>query len=178
MRKIVFLFSLFFITFGCSNGNTAKSVVEDYLSSYQNLEYQVIVDMEEAVLAEDDLNDEQKEVYRNILMKQYEDLEYEIVSEEYIGDNAVVIVNINVYDLYSASVEASSYLSENSKEFYEDGVYSQELYLDYKLEVYKSVTNKVNYTIEFSLYKEDGIWQLGDTNSEILSKIHGIYVYE
>lgn len=179
MKKIIFIFVLTISLFGCSEVNTAKSIVEDYLSSYQNLEYQVLVDMEEVVSSESSLTTEQKETYRNILKKQYVDLTYEILEESYENDNATVTVEIDVYDYFSASQNASEYLEKNLSEFYDDNnEFSSELYMEYKLSLYSKITDKKSYVIEFNLIKEDNIWKILTIDNEVLEKIHGIYNYE
>lgn len=178
MRKIFSILIGLFLLAGCNNSNTASVVVEDYLSSYQKLEYRVLVDMEEVVLGEDSMTDEQKEIYREILKKQYTDFEYEIISEKYYNEDAVVTVKISVYDYYDAANSASEYLKNNASEFYVDGEYSSEAYMDYKLSLYKEVTNKISYTVEFNLTNEDSIWKLLTVDNETLEKIHGIYNYE
>ena len=179
MKKfIVLLYSLILIS-GCESGNTAKGVVEDYLSSYQNLEYQVLTDMEEIVSSEIDFTDEQKDLYRDILKKQYEDFEYEITNESYNEDEATVKAKISVYDYYKVSLQASDYLKNNVDEFYDkNNEYSNKLYMDYKLNLYKKTTTKVTYEIEFNLVKENGIWKLYEVSNDVLEKIHGIYEYE
>lgn len=179
MKKITSIIIGLIFLCGCTSTNTAANVVEDYLSSYQNLEYQVLVDMEEVVNAEDSMNDEQKEIYRQILKKQYEDFTYEIISESYNEDDAVVEVVISVYDYYEASTKASEYLKNNSDEFYnEDNEYDSSLYMDYKLRIYQITTTKLEYTIYLNLVNEDGVWKLLTVSNDTLEKIHGIYNYD
>lgn len=179
MKKILSVVIMFILMVGCTTTNTAKDVVEDYLTSYQNLEYQVLVDMEEVINSESTMTDDQKELYREILKKQYEDFSFEILSEEYNDDEAIVSVKITVYDYYEASVNASEYLKNNSTEFYdENSEYSSTLYMDYKLNLYQITTNRIDYTVDFELIKEDGIWKLNVVSNDVLEKIHGIYNYE
>ena len=103
MKKIVkvMLVMVFALTLvGCSCMQmTARNRVEEFLDQYRNLSANVLGDLDEVVDSETDLNEEQKEKYRDILKKQYSDLNYEIVSEEYDGDTAVVESKITVYDL-------------------------------------------------------------------------------
>lgn len=157
---------------------TASDTVEDYLQSYQNLEYQVLADMQKIVSAQSDMNDEQKEIYIEILKKQYVDLEYEIISQTYNGDSANVKVSVSVYDYFDASLKSSEYLMNNASAFYNsDNEYDVSLYMDYKLNLYKSVITKVSYEIEFNLVKENGVWMLNSVDSSVLEKLHGIYDY-
>ena len=95
LTVVVVLLSL--VGCGCMK-KTAKGAVQDYLNQYKNLSSNVINDMD-TVINNENLTDNQKEKYRDILKKQYQDLKYDIVSEKYDGDNATVEVKIKVYDL-------------------------------------------------------------------------------
>lgn len=165
---------------GCSCTNkTAKGAVEDFLNQYKNLSASVLTDLED-VINRENLKDEQKEVYRDVLKKQYSDLKYEVLDETYDGDTAVVKAKITVYDLYKAQSDAANYLNGNMDEFKgEDGNYDNNLYLDYKLDQMKKTTDTVEYTIEFNVVKNDkGNWQVSDLSNSDLEKIHGIYNYD
>ncbi len=178
MKKILLIsFLLIFLT-GCNFGNTAKTPVEDYLNSYKNLNSEVLLDMEKVIEGEK-LSDNQKKVYRDILKKQYQDLKYEIIDENYDGDEAVVRVKITVYDFYKIDKSAAEYLQTNVDKFYDqEGKYDNSLYMDYKLDKMKKTTDKVDYTIEFNVVKENKIWKLNTIEENDLEKIHGIYNYE
>ncbi len=174
MKKII-LFLLIFVI-GCSAVSTAKSPVEKYLNSYNDLEYEVMLDLEEVVNSESNLADNQRDLYRDILKKQYLDLKYEIISENYDNDNATVLVEITVYDYQKSASESANYLKTNPDQFYnEEGMYDSHLYMDYKLNNLKEVTDKIKYEIEFNVIKENDIWILNTVSEEDLQKIHGIY---
>ena len=181
MKKFlkVFLVMFFAITLvGCSCMQmTARSRVEEFLDQYRNLSANVLGDLDEVVDAEADLNEEQKEKYRDVLKKQYSDLEYEIINENYDGDTAVVETKITVYDLYKAQKDATEYLNEHSEEFYdENNNYDLSKFLDYKLDLMQKNTDTISYTINFNVEKnEDGVWQVSDVSQSDLEKIHGIY---
>lgn len=165
---------------GCScTKDTAKRAVEDFLNQYKSLSSNVISDMEE-VVDKEDLNDEQKEKYRDILKKQYQDLKYEIVNEEYDGDDATVEVKITVYDLYKVQKDANDYLSNNSDEFKDESDnFSNDLFMDYKLDKMQKSNETVEYTIFFKVIKdEDGNYKVTDVTNDDLEKIHGIYNYD
>lgn len=179
MKKFILLICMLFIITGCQNENTAKDVVEDYLVSYQDLEYQVLVDMEEVISKESDFTDDQKNVYRDILKKQYSDLTFNVLNEKYNKNEASVVVEISVYDYYKAEKNAILYQEENLQKFYDDeNNYSLETYLNYKLSAFQSTLERVDHKLEFNLIKEDGIWKLKNVSNEVLEKIHGIYDYE
>lgn len=184
MKKIlkVMLVMVFAITLaGCScMQKSAKDRVEEFLDQYRNLSANVLGDLDEVVETETDLNEEQKESYRDVLKKQYSDLKYEITNEEYDGDTAVVEAKITVYDLYKAQRDATEYLNEHRDEFNdEEGNYDSSKFMDYRLEQMQKTTDTVEYTITFNLTKDDDDnWQITELSQEDLEKIHGIYNYD
>ena len=165
---------------GCAfTRSTAKDAVKNFLDQYKNLSSTVLTDLED-VIAGENFTDTQKEVYRDVLKKQYSDLKYEIVNETYDGDTAVVEAKITVYDLYKAQNDAASYLNEHQGEFAdENGVYNDAKFLDYKLDQMKQMKDTVEYTINFNVVKgEDDKWQVQELTTDDLEKIHGIYNYD
>lgn len=165
---------------GCScTKKTAKGAVEDFLSQYKNLSSNVITDMDD-VIGKENLTDTQKEKYRDILKKQYKDIKYVVTNENYDGDTALVDAKITVYDLYKVQKDANDYLTNNGNEFKDDkGNFSNELFMDYKLDKMKKVTDTVEYTITFKVTKDDnGKYKVTDLTSTDLEKIHGIYNYD
>ena len=98
MKKVL-LVLMSFLLFGCAIGNTPSSKVELFLNNYNNLTDDVLLDIEKSALNEN-LNDSNKELYKNVLAKQYENMKYEIKDESIDGNTAIVTVNINVYDMY------------------------------------------------------------------------------
>ena len=162
---------------GCMK-KTAKGAVQDYLNQYKNLSSNVISSMDN-VVNDENLTDSQKEKYRDILKRQYQDLKYEIVNEKYDGDNATVEVKITVYDLYKVQKDANNYLTNSGDEFKENGVYSNDLFMNYKLDKMKKVTDTVEYNITFNVTKDDkGNYKVNDLSNSDLEKIHGVYNYD
>lgn len=182
MKKLlkVVVFSLVFclmVGCGCMK-KTAKGAVEDYLSQYKNLSANVIGDMD-SVINNENLTDKDKEKYREVLKKQYQDLKYEVINEEYNGDTAKVDVKIKVYDLYKVQKEADEYLNNNTNEFMENGVYNSDLFMSYKLDKMRDVKDMVEYNITFDVSKdEDGNYKVINVSNDTTLKIHGIYNYE
>ena len=115
-------------------------------------------------------------MYKKILLKQYKNLKYTILTEEYDNDKALISVNINVYDLNKAEENSLDYLSKNLKEFYnEDNIFDNSKYIDYKLNLMYESNDRVDYTIVFLLKKNKNTWILEQPTDEDLEKIHGIY---
>lgn len=179
MKKLfnILIFLLLTITLtGCSK--SAKMTVEEYLDRYNSLDAEVLNDMNEIVNMEN-MSTEDKEIYTAIFKKQYADLQYKILDEEYDGDEAIIKVKISVYDYYKVQKEASTYLANNADEFNnEDGIYEPSLFIKYKLEKMKMATDKVDYTIDFYVVKNDNKWIVSSLSNADLEKIHGIYNYE
>ena len=177
MKKFIVLLLTLLLVSGCGE-NTPRGAVENYLKKYKTLDSEVLVDLEELV-EEENLTEKQKDKYRDILKKQYKDLSYEIVEEEYDNDVNYVTVKIKVYDLYKAQDDASLYLANNKEEFNnENGEYDVEKYMDYKLDKMKDTTEKVEYTIVFTVTKEDKEYVVEQPTENDLLKIHGIYNYD
>lgn len=178
MKKLfIFIISMFFVV-GCSCMNDkASDAVEKYLNDYKGLNENVLKNMDQ-VIAKENLEDKDKETYKDILKKQYRDLTYTIENESYDGDTAKVTVKITVYDLYKANKNSSDYLNEHQDEFVTDGIYDSVKYIKYKLEELTKMKDTVSYTIVFNVKKENSKWIVEQPSDEDLEKIHGIYNYE
>ena len=177
--KVLLVVGICLVLAGCGcMKKTAKGAVQDYLNQYKNLSSNVISSMDD-VVNDENLTDSQKEKYRDILKRQYQDLKYEIVNEKYDGDNATVEAKITVYDLYKVQKDANNYLTNNGDEFKENGVYSNDLFMNYKLDKMKKVTDTVEYNITFNVTKDDkGNYKVNDLSNSDLEKIHGVYNYD
>ena len=118
----------------------------------------------------------QKEEYREIIKKQYQNLSYKIKDETIDGDIANVEVEIEVYNYKKIIDSANAYLTENQKEFFDEtGSVNHEKFNDYKLKGLKDAKDKVTYTLNFTLTKKDDKWVLNDLTDTDISKIHGMY---
>lgn len=163
---------------GCANmSSTPTARVEEYLNKYQTLDNDVL-DQLESVLDMDDLNDDNKKSYEDLIKRQYQDLEYTVKDETIDGDEATVEVEIEVYDYQTIINESDTYLSEHEDEFYKDDedVLDNDKYMAYKVDKLKDVKDKTKYTIYFTLTKdEDGKWKLNDLSETDRLKLHGLY---
>ena len=97
MKKIIIIIiGILFIT-GCQSEKlTPTSIVEAYLSKYQNLDKSVLKDLEMSLEDEKNMTEEQKKEYKSLIEKQYQNLSYKIKDEEIVGNNATVEVEIEV----------------------------------------------------------------------------------
>lgn len=178
MKRIYFIFLSLLILCSCSIFNNPSSKVEEYLNNYVYLSDNIIADMESKI-SDENLSSENQTVYKDILMRQYKDMQYQIKDESINGDEATVSVRITVYDLYGNEKKSYEYLNEHLDEFYDiNNQYDNELYVKYKLSKMLEVSDTVDYDIDFYLTKENGDWILKEPNREVLEKIHGMYDYD
>lgn len=178
MKKILIMIGCLLMVVGCSCSNDkAADAVEKYLNDYKGLSDNVLNDIDE-LIENETLTDKGKEIYREVLKRQYSDLIYTIENEDYDGDTAKVTVKITVYDLYKAQKEASDYLNSHKDEFLTDGEYDNNLYMEYKLEQMKKMNDTISYNIVFNVTKTDGKWYVEQPSDEVLEKIHGVYNYD
>jgi len=54
--------------------------------------------------------------------------------------------------------------------------YDENKFIDYRLTQMENVNDTVTYTIQFTLTKVDGKWQMDQLSSTDIEKLHGIYV--
>ena len=163
---------------GCGEEMTPKQAVNDYLQKYITLDDSITDQLNEFVDNED-LTDDQKSVYKEILRNQYTSLTYTIKDEDIDGDTAYVTVEIKVRDLYKVQKDSLAYYEEHKEEFNdENGIYDKVKYLTYKLNQMKDATETTSYVVEFKVVKNNGDWDVAQLSDETLEKLHGIYNYE
>ncbi len=177
LKKIWLIIICIILCTGCFK-KTAKDTVVDYLNEYRNLSVTILNSLNKVVSEEVDLTESQKTTYKDILKKQYKDLSYEITNELYDGNTATFTVKIEVYDLYKASKNSSIKLANDPQEFYENNIYSQAKYLDYKLNEMKNASDRIDYSIEIDAKKIEDEWYIEELTLSNLQKIHGIYNYD
>ena len=181
MKKImlVFLFSIMFLL-GCHNSmNTPTAIVESLFSKYQKLDKTILDDLDKVIEKDKYMNKEEKEKYKTIMEKQYQNLSYKITGEKITKNKATVDVEIEVLDYANTIYKAKKYYYEHPKEFnytiIEDNIENTSNYIDYKLEKLSDVKDKNKYNLILSLTKENGIWKLDELTDIDRKKIHGIY---
>lgn len=177
-NKVILAAAILFFIVGCGNMmNTPTKKVEDFLSKYQTMDKAVLTQLDDVIEDAGNLVDDQKEEYRELMKKQYQNLSYKIKDETEDGDNATVEVEIEVYDYGKAIQESENYLTTNREEFldFETNDVDTKKFLDYKIKQIKNMKDKVTYTINFTLTKVDDEWKLDDISDVDRQKLHGLY---
>lgn len=182
---------------GCSNNmSTPTDKVEAFLGKYQSMDEDVLVQLDQVVDKDDTMNDDQKDKYRALMEKQYQNLSYKIENEDIEGDSATVDVEIEVLDYATTISKAQEYYNEHKKEIEEEyqdkkdnndndledaadevgeAVEESAAYINYKLKELEAASDTVTYTMTFYLTKEDGEWVLQDISDLDRKKLHGLY---
>lgn len=179
MKKILWALLIIIGLTGCANlMNTPTKKVEYLLGKYQSNDEEVLKQLDESLLADTALVDEQKDRYKSIMKRQYKDLTYTVKNEAIDGKTAVVEVEIEVYDYSKAVTETENKLINNS-DLYKDetGEVNSIMYNDDKLTALENVSDRVKYTINFTLSKADEEWIVDDLTETERMKIHGLYAY-
>ncbi len=177
MKKIIVLFMMIMSLFGCNLSNTPTNEVEKYLDNFKKLSDDVLLDVDNVVSGED-LNSENKETYKKVLLRQYENMKYDVTSENIDGNNATVKVNVTVFDYYKTSENANTYMNEHVNEFNDvNGIFDNNLFNTYRLGELLKTNDVTTHEITFYLKKDtNGNWVLENPNKETLEKLNGFYV--
>ena len=163
-RLLLFLIPILFLV-GCEMGNSPKARIDSLMMKYQKLDGDIASGISN-ILDEQTMTDTQKERYRNLIEKQYKNLSYEIKNEVINGDNATVSVEIEVIDYKRAINDL----------LFDSTIYTKETYDDEKLNRLENATDKVTYTLDISLSKDDdGNWKINALTNEDIKKIQGMY---
>ena len=156
--------------------NTPTKEVEKFLGKYQRMDNKVLEQLKSVLENDTTMTNKQKDDYKELMKKQYQNLAYKIKDEKTDGDHAEIVTEIEVYDYAKAMIQADKYLKENNEEFVlEDGTTDEEKFMDYKIKQMKELKDKITYTITFTLTKKDDVWTLDDITDIDRQKIHGIY---
>lgn len=196
-KIVVSAFILLLVIVGCSNNmSTPTNKVEEFLGKYQSMDEDVLKQLDQVIKDDDSMNDDQKDKYKALMEKQYQNLSYKIENEDIQGDSATVDVEIEVLDYATTASKAQEYYNEHKEEIEEkyndkkedndnslenagddvlQAVEESVAYINYKLEELETANDTVTYNMTFYLTKEDGEWILQDISDLDRKKLHGLY---
>ena len=177
-KKLVFVIAILFLLVGCSNGmDTPTKKVETFLNKYQTNDKEVVDQFDTSLFEEENLTDQQKDRYKDVMLNQYKNLTYKVKEEKIDGNKATVEVEVAVYDYNTALNNSYTYLDEHRDEFLVDDVLDAIAFVDYKLDQLTDFKDRITYTITFNLYRNDSKsdWNIEELSETDLQKIHGIY---
>ena len=196
-KIVVSAFILLLVIVGCSNNmSTLTNKVEEFLGKYQSMDEDVLKQLDQVIKDDDTMNDDQKDKYKALMEKQYQNLSYKIENEDIEGNSATVDVEIEVLDYATTASKAQEYYNEHKEEIEEkyndkkedndnslenagddvlQAVEESVAYINYKLEELETANDTVTYNMTFYLTKEDGEWILQDISDLDRKKLHGLY---
>ena len=164
-KLLLLVLPILCLAVGCTMANTPTSKVEDLFTKYQKLDEDIDTGIS-SVLDEQNISESQKERYREILENQYKNLTYQVKEEVIDGDTATVTVEIEVTDFKRAINDL----------VFDSSVYTKETYDEEKLNRLENAKDKVKYTLDLTLTKDDdGEWRLNALTNEDIKKIQGMY---
>lgn len=175
MKKIlVFIITILLVT-GCSNDQPYELVRND-LAKYQNLDSDMMNQLKNVLKEETTLDKDQKEKYKALMIKQYQHMNYQLVSEDINKDEAIINVEIEVYNYLSSLISSLEYKKENEEKFHDsDGNFDQSKFITYQLQQLKSVTARERYLVSYILKKENKTWEIVEYPEYIVDKLHGFH---
>lgn len=178
MKKILLFISLFLLV-GCSKNSTPTRATETFLKKYQTLDESVLSDLELSSESGSLSTNEQKELYMKAIKMQYSDMKFKITDEHITADDAVVTVNITVYDFYKSKMETDMYLNNHRDTFLDENQkLDNDKFIMYKLKNMLETSDRIEYTILIYLKKEDKDWKVLPLDKVTLEKLHGTYNYD
>ena len=175
-KKCIILLLGMFLLSACTSLSPSEKV-ENMLNKYIKNDKEILKELD-LYIDRQDLNEKQKTKYKEIVKDEYSSIKYEIKDELIDGENATVEVEIKVKDLFKPSREAEKVLIDNPTEFYTNGAYDPDKYVDYKLDLMEKSEKTVTFTIYVTLTYKDDTWLIEELDEATLEKIHGIYDYE
>lgn len=164
-KKLLLLIIPLILLVACTMANTPTSKVEELFTKYQTLDADIDSGIT-TILDEQNLSETQKERYRKILENQYRNLTYQIKEETIDGNTATITVEIEVLDLKRTISDLT----------FDNSIYTKETYDEEKLNRLETAKDKVKYTLELTLTKNDNDeWKLNGLTNENIKKIQGMY---
>lgn len=179
MKKLLVVMCVMVLLFtGCSlsvDDTTPEEAVDTFFEKYRAKDDNVITQLIDTI-SNEELLDEQKEKYQELMEKQYDQFAYVIKNVDETENEATATVELTVLNYRSAILKAEEELKNNPEKFNNnEGNFSEEKYMDYKIEQMSAVTDTTTHTIELSLTKENDMWKVNELSGNDISKLHGLY---
>ena len=159
MKKyiITLTFIVILIITGCELNNNPTSKVEELLGKYQGLDKEINYDYN-SLSNNNAMTKEQTKKYKELIKKQYRNMNYEIKEETIDGDSATITTEVEVLDYKKV-------LEEKKNSSHEEII--NEL---------NRTKNKTTYTIDFTVTKDEkGKWHIDPLTEEQRLKLLGAY---
>ena len=163
MKRKIFIIGFFImgVFTGCQLDITPTAKVEGLLSEYQMLDKDISISYID-LSNDNNIIDEYKDRYEDLIRRQYRNMSYEIKDEEIDGENAIVTAQIEVIDYQKVLDQYNNDFNENE-------------YHDKILEKLEEAKDKITYTIEFNvIMNENGNWKVKQLSQEEKGKLLGI----
>ncbi|MEE0699220.1 MAG: hypothetical protein U0M66_01325 [Bacilli bacterium] len=178
MKKILVVLCAVLLFMGCGcemNDKKPDEAVETFFEKYRSKDDDIITQLKDTIKNED-LTDDAKEKYEKLMEKQYDQFAYVIKDTKEEEKAATVTVELTVLNYRSAILKAEEELKAHPEKFNdEEGKFSEDKYMDYKIEKMSEVTDTTTHTVDLSLTKENGMWKVDQLSSDDISKLHGLY---
>lgn len=178
MKKIfAVLFAILLFT-GCSCSlmdTKPEAAIDTFFEKYRNHDNNIITQLQDT-LKNEDMTSDQSEKYQKLMEKQYDQFAYVIKDIDEKKDEATAEVEVTVLNYRSAIIAVEEELKNTPEKFNdENGNFSVEKYVNYKIEKMNDVTDTTTHTIEMYLTKENGMWKVNQLSNDDISKLHGLY---
>lgn len=182
MKKLLLVVGvILLLTTGCGQkmASTPRERVEEWMMNYQQREEGVVNELVDWLM-DQDLEDEERTNYQSVLEKQYQNLSYEILSEEIDGNMATVVAEIEVLDYHTSMSNSRDYFLNHQEEFLEtpvteDEIDNQKELKSYQIEELGRVEDTTKYQITFELIQVNNDWQIKDVDTSTFLKMYGLY---
>ena len=175
---IVIILLAFIIGFGIirkKGSSSPTQQVKSYLNKYKREDKEVTSVIQYNF--SDKLNAEQEKRYKEIIKKQYRNLNY-VIEDTYESEiESNISIKFTVLDLKSEYERATTYIATHEDKFTnENGELDNDKVISYKLEQLENTVESVEYTITIKFYKnKDNEWVMTNPSKTDLSKLDGTF---
>lgn len=172
LKKVILIVLLLLVVTGCENiVETPINKIQYFLGKYQRLDKDTMIELDNIINRNYKLSKKEKDEYKRIFERQYQNLSYKIKEEETDYTSSVIIVEIEVLDYKNCIDKVKEYYKENKQKLQKK--YGN--YESYQLSELKKIKSKIKYEIIFNLYKKNRKWKIKELSNEDFLKIHGLY---